>query len=637
MKWAAGLVILSVLWRNRGAWAYALGRSGAFTFASVGEIAGQSALSLATAAFFCLVFWGIGRKLLRRILGGEPEDPLSDCHAFALGLGAAASALFCLGLAGGLTPLGLGAVGAAAALAAIPEFLSRLRRPSAPAKSPMIDVWLVLPSAALGLVAFNVLVTALAPPVAWDVLAYHLALPKLYLRWSRIEEIPWMIHSHWPHIMEVLYALPLAWGGEATAALLHAAACAALAAGLWIVARAEFGEDAALIALSLWAAQPALLVLAGTAHSDGALSLFVFLSTAAAINWKRGGRDGWLLLGGVLAGLAAGCKLHGAVHLASLAVWTGLQRRHGRRCLREGAIVFGLGFAVVGPWYLKTWIGSGNPVWPFFSSWLGGRWGAGYVEGPYIDSSRWSFPIDPALLWRFDPQFLIGSLAILFFLGRRKGLPAWPRLGLVLSVPYLLFVVRQQDFWRFFLPYTPFLCLAAGFWATPRGQTGFRRLAAAAAVAWGVIPSLVLTENNALFAVAGLRSEQQPLKTARELYLEKSLDHYRLMRAAGRLLPPESRVLLFQEIRGYYLDSDYRWGDPLNQGILRYGELHDEAHLRGRLKELGFTHVLINRGLAMYGPRPGYYEPRTLALMQEVLKPARLILQDGGVALYGLP
>jgi hypothetical protein len=637
MPWAVGLVTLIVFWRDRGVLSYALRHPRAFTAASAGEILAESALPLAAAFFFCLVCWGLGRRLLGRMLQGEAEgSPLAGCHAFALGLGVVASLSFWVGLAGGLVPIGLAALCAAAVLAAAPECLVLLRRlPSLGVGRPTISPWLILPVVALGLVAFNALVTALAPPVAWDVLAYHLALPKLYLRWGRIEEIPWMIHSHWPHLMEALYALPLAWGGETTAALLHGAACAALAAALWRVARAEMGDAAAWVTVALWASQTSLLVLAGTAHSDGAVALFIFLSTAAVIDWKRTSRGGWLLLGGLLAGFAASSKLHGAVHLASLAAWVGLQRHQGRRCLREAAVVLGLGLAVVGPWYLKTWIGSGNPVWPFFSAWLGGKGGAGYIEGLYINSSRWSFPIDPALLWRFGPQFLIGCLTVLFLLARR-GLPAWPRLGLALAVPYVILVVRQQDFWRFFLPYTPFLCLVAGFWAT-RVQAGLRRLAVVAAVGWGVIPAFTLSENNALFAVAGLRSERQPLKAPRELYLERSLDHYRLMRAADSLLPLESRVLLFQEIRGYYLDRDYRWGDPLNQGILRYGEFHDAGQLRARLDELGITHVLVNRGLPMYGPRPGYYEPRTLILMQEVLKASRLILQDGSVALYGFP
>ena len=307
------LCVPVALWRDRGFFSYWLRNPGAFDARALRDVAVHDLLPVAEAAVLALACAGLGARVLRRLLPGERPDGARP-FSFALGLAALGWCAFVLGLAGLLTPAALGALAAAALLAAdlraaIPE------RP----KLPRLDAAAALASGAMGLAAFNALVTALAPATAWDVLAYHLALPKIYLKEGRALELPWLIHGHWPHLMEAFYALPLALGSDAVAALTHAAACAALTAAIWLAARRELGEKAAWISASLFAAQPALHMVAGTAHNDGALALFVFLSVWAAYEWKETSRDGWLAVSCLLAGAAACAKLHGLVVAATLA------------------------------------------------------------------------------------------------------------------------------------------------------------------------------------------------------------------------------------------------------------------------------------------------------------------------------
>jgi hypothetical protein len=53
------------------------------------------------------------------------------------------------------------------------------------------------------------LVSALAPPAGldWDGLAYHLAVPKMYLAHHRVFYVPFLSHSNFPFLTEMLYAL----------------------------------------------------------------------------------------------------------------------------------------------------------------------------------------------------------------------------------------------------------------------------------------------------------------------------------------------------------------------------------------------------------------------------------------------
>ncbi|MBI5200079.1 MAG: hypothetical protein HY925_00705, partial [Elusimicrobia bacterium] len=175
--------------------------------------------------------------------------------------------------------------------------------------------------------------------------------------------------------------------------------------------------------------------------------------------------------------------------------------------------------------------------------------------------------------------------------------------------------LRPQDAWRFLLPLCPPLGMLLGW-----GALMARSWAAAAAVAIALAPAALARQGNELFPVSGVRSKLAADRDPRELYLERSLDHYRPYEYIRRSIPADSRVLLYREVRSYWLGLDYRWGDPLNQAVIPYAALSSPEELRAALAREGITHVLVNDELAMYGPSQRYYDERALALMDGVLK-----------------
>lgn len=72
----------------------------------------------------------------------------------------------------------------------------------------------------LGCGAFFRLMAALAPPLKFDALVYHLALPELYLRGGWIESIPSIVMSGMPQNAELLYTWVMALGGGSAATVL---------------------------------------------------------------------------------------------------------------------------------------------------------------------------------------------------------------------------------------------------------------------------------------------------------------------------------------------------------------------------------------------------------------------------------
>ncbi len=620
----SGLVIA----KNTAVIGYLLAEPSSWDLASARAcLEGTAGPALGAALAFFLV-WAAGRRLCRLL--AVPAGGTLAVLPGALGLGLFGTALLILGrtalvpglwLASGLILLA-GAAEIPALLAAAGSRVSR-ERP---------EPWKAALAAALAFGLFHALVNALAPPVGWDALAYHLAIPRLYLDAGSIRELPWLLHAHWPHLMELVYSAPLALGQESCAALTHAAVCAALLFTVFRLGREEGGAAAGWTAAALLAAQPLFLELASEPHSDGALTLFHLLACAALWLWSKEGGKGLLAAAGLCSGLAAACKLQGLALGATLFVWLLSDKRR-----RAGALPFFLWAALpAAPWYLKAWLASGNPVWPFYSSILGGRWEPAFVAAGLERANAWVFPRDAMLLWRYGPQYLLipaAGLAAAAGAGRR--LSPLLRFQFLAAVPLLLLTIRYHEAWRFMAPLLPALALACGWWCVEACKsTGPRRLIAVLFVLIGLSPLAALSQSNELFAVLGIHSRVMPGMSSREVYKTRQLPFYAFYKKAADLVPSGSRIMLFREVRGYHLRADYQWGDPVIQSQIIYERLASPKALRQELERQGLDFVLVNEKKVH---DISYYTPRTLALMSGMLKDhGRLIIRDGDFALFML-
>jgi hypothetical protein len=612
--------------RAHGFWGFVLRRPAAFDGTAARLWLGWALWPAALAAAAWAAALGIGRRALR-LLGAAEADGLGRVAAAALGLGLLGQAAFLLGWAGGLSPAPLAVLCAAAAALAAgaverPRLPAGLPRPSAPA------------GAACGLLAFAAFcafVDAAAPPVSWDARAYHLAIAELALKAGRLAPIPWMIHAHWPHLMEALYVLPLAAGRDGAAALLHLGAAILLVSAVALAARRAAGPAAGWAAALLLAGQPALLAEAGTAHADAACALLAFAAAWQLERFDEAGGDGRAAAAGLLAGFAAAAKMTGLAVVAGGAAFLLLRRR-----ARPAALFLGAAALAIGPWLAKTWIETGDPFWPFAAR----AGGAAALAARYLLSNRWSGAPPAWLLAHDGPLFLLVPTAALAALVPRPAARAGGlERALLCSVPFFLVLTwRHHEAWRFLMPVWPCLALAGARRAADALARGGPRAAAALAlVAASAAPIVALEPNNALFAVAAPRPESAPDADRRALFEDRSVDAAAFEREARAVLPPGARVLLFREIRGYGAGFDYVWGDPMNQDEVDYGSLADPDALYARLRALGITYVLDHPGSALYLEDPDYYDRRTLALMAECLRRhARPALERDGFALHQL-
>ena len=629
-----GVFFILFSWNNYG-FLSALYRAPAGVSWDVLRVLPGHARNVFLAFYLVAAFYGIGSIVLRR-LKFERGMWLSQLFAFSVGTVVAELCLFSLGMAGALSIrdvkyftvllLPAGVYG----LWRLQDFLRQHRRHTT-WKSP----------SAVRLIGYGALLYglghsflySLAPPTEWDVISYHLVIPKLYLAGSKIQEIPWLLHSQWPHVMELLYTVPLAWSAEGAAAFLHLFFALATAGAVYAIGREQFNERVAFLAALLFVAQPIFLRYSGTAHADAAWTFFTFMSLLSVWRWASGKEIRWAAAGGILMGLAMSAKLLSLLWFMPLAIWMGCRPGARSDSLRASGVFSLCAVLLAFPWYLKSWLWAGNPVWPFGSRYLGGLWGARLLEIPYRATFTWQgWPRWDWLKEQEGYYVLIPGLAAaaLSLWNRLKWPPVLRFLGL-LALPYLLVLFHHTDFWRLLWPALPSFALGLA-WSADQLWRRFTksRPVVALLLAVALWPLCSASQNNVLFPVSGMRSISYPHDSPREAYLLKALNIYAGCRKANTALSRSDKVLLFREMRGYYLDVPFMWGDPINQALIVYPLMRDEEDLYSQLESLGITHVFIN-------DENYVYDFHTTSLMEDMLTHhGRQVFSEGSVTLYQL-
>ena len=462
---AVSLLLIS---KNLPFWAYLLSRPGIRW-----DYLGLTLWTVCQGFWIFLALWGTGRFILDFAPAGKRDFRGSQALAFGLGLALTGHLLFFLGLLHRLRPAFAWGLLILQSLAAV-RGLCSLRRRAAPAGAgpPVPITWLLASLMACCLwAAWHLLASALAPPSDWDSLAYHLPIAKAWAKTGAIASMPWMLQAHWPSAMELLYAWTMLLGDHRLSQILHVLCGLAAAWLLWAAAGelearrdnsppAEGVRKTQWCAAALWLTLPVFTLYAPTAHSDLALSLMVLSSLFCLLKfWSAPGPDDyfWPALAGCFAGFGAGFKYHGLFWAAASLAAIPLRRWPVFLCAFAAAAC---------PWYLKSWIFTGNPVWPFAYRLFGGAdWNPAAAEAYRSASQLYWNPADAAawllrLFTDFGPPHYSGFFALPAVLTIALGPPlAGPAGRISFAVLlYLIPMVMPYGSWRHMLPVLPWIC-----------------------------------------------------------------------------------------------------------------------------------------------------------------------------------
>ena len=238
----------------------------------------------------------------------------------------------------------------------------------------------------IGLLALGAVLNALAPPVAYDDLTYHLAAPKVFVRTGHVAVLPYDHHTAFPFTMEMLYTIGLLLHGPGVAKLIHTIFWALSLLAIHSLGSGLFGPRTGWLATLLYAATPLVWYQSGTGYTEFGFALYQLLAILAltdclnlrahAVTVSGDGtmtvkprQPQWVWICGLCCGLAYGFKYTGVltvVFVALVVFWLG--RRDGLRgqAIRVDLIkLVGVAAIVASPWVIRTWVATGNPVFPF--------------------------------------------------------------------------------------------------------------------------------------------------------------------------------------------------------------------------------------------------------------------------------
>jgi hypothetical protein len=511
------------------------------------------------------------------------------------------------------------------------------------------------------------LVTALEPPSGrdFDGLAEHLAQASYYARHGSVEPLWYDHHSEFPSNMQMLYTLGLLYHSTSAAKLFHwfHGIMALLAAAL--IARRFMSRSATTWAAVVLASMPLFLLLAGVSYVDLGVMAYGLIALFAFLRWYRRRVAADLLLTGLLAGCAATVKVQGltiwGVLMAGALVvlvgqWT--TRKAGRmpadpgtasgleapptgasptRITSLGTLLAAaaIGVLICLPWFVRSYVNTGNPVYPFAYSIFGGKhWSAdralgyqrhqlefGLGELPPQDKidalPRWKrMFVGPREPWKW----LYGPLGLTFqpweyevFLGKLPNIlmtsigPLWlaflvillvipnkppaVKISLWLFLPLWLWWFVSMQLARYLVPSLALLAPATGY-AIYRGLSGGRIARQGTVWAlglWCIVALSIawLMAKPALPVVFGLQS--------RENYLSQSLDIYPVSSYIAKNLPGNARVATYGEVRCFYFERDCFWAEHGHSDLIDYAKMREPSDLVKRFRELGITHVLLNQ------------------------------------------
>jgi hypothetical protein len=447
-------------------------------------------------------------------------------------------------------------------------------------------------------------IAAALPAVWWDPIAYHLPLMFAALAHGTLSFDPNVAESAFPWLAEAASLPAYALAGSAGGALCTLGCGIALA---WVAAltanELQPGSGACCFALitgsALW------LWIAPSSYIDVPVAMWAVAALCAPTLLPPDLRSH--AVGAICGALAAACasaKYLGLV-LAPFSLCM-LLLPHGDRVRRAAGYVLAF-LAVAAPWYIRTWILTGDPLYPFLSAAAatGQSVGAILAHGAAVTGvCGGSVSLHDLLLLPYrlvaepraycgDPGYALRLGAALFAaapLLSRRSRPYF-LLSLVLLVAWFA-TGRQLRFLMAGIAVYA-IVVSAGSAAMSSALRPVAQAVLVALIAFGIAtqwaPGLIAEASNSLVPgysyIAGVESG--------DAYLSRRLETYDAalwLRTNGG----GAKVYALDDVRDYYFGPGVLWGNPPYPGGVRVDWTEAPAARYRRVAALGCRYMVVN-------------------------------------------
>ncbi len=217
------------------------------------------------------------------------------------------------------------------------------------------------------------LIGVFGPEISFDALWYHLTLPKLYIEAHQIIFIPGvkMAYSVMPKLTEMLYTAALLLANDSVAKLIHFTFGILTLLALYRLSRKFLSREFSLLAAVIFYANLVVGWETITAYVDLSRTFFELMAVWGFINYLEIGKRKWLIVSAVMLGLAVTVKLVAAFSLLIfLALFVYKKLTQGGKwaeTVKNYALFFVVAFMVPLPWFIFSYLTTGNPFYPYLS------------------------------------------------------------------------------------------------------------------------------------------------------------------------------------------------------------------------------------------------------------------------------
>ncbi len=551
----------------------------------------------------------IGRTVLRFLNASFLTGAEQLIFGLPIGFGIFAYAILGLGIIKHLTPLALLILFAGLFALTLPEWsmiLSALPKQI----SKVHPAWARLnkPSRIIIISAGIVLVLSLAqsltPPWDYDSLMYHLQGPVTFLREKGIAFSLENYQINHPFTLEMLFTFGLAFHSDLYAKLIHLTYTICLYAATFLLADKIINRRVAWIALALMLGIPTLPIWGTWAYIDVGWALYEFLSLYAVLLWTRSRNSTWLIIAGISIGFALGSKYLAIVTAGLLGLWILWQSRAQWQGIFFNALRYGaVGILIASPWYIRNYLASGNPIYPFFFG--GPGWEPDrltllneFLHNFGTGNTLWDYLLLPFNIFiqskKFNtfstevPSFLF-IIAILYPLRRGDGKANL--IGLFTLIYFAYWATGSQQI-RFLLPIFPLLSIITAVVLASLGSTRTQRILLAGLVGGAIVSTVVyqgiyISTVQPFGVIVGIESKGD--------FLSREVPVFNADQFIRNNLLHDAHVMQLWNGETYYCgDQCLQSTDPLSWTSMARINSEDVNSVRTSLRELGVTHLLLS-------------------------------------------
>jgi len=319
-----------------------------------------------------------------------------------------------------------------------------------------------------------VFIGTLSPEIGGDALGYQLTVPKFFLNQGSLTPDLFEYNTYFPLFLNHLFLIGLAVGSAVTAKLFHFL-CGFLLVVLVkaiVVKESKNTALATFMVLVIWLT-PTFNNMLSTTYVDLGLTFFSFLSLYVLIEAFKDNDKKTFLLSGLLLSCAISVKYLGAISaLAMLCLWVVyfFKNKNIMLYLKNGLVwSFGI-ICGISYWFIRNYISTGNPFYPYFSKFFGTDQGlmltvfadlgmlGGFIHFPTI---FYHLSINPTVFGNFGDRIGVFYLLLVPFSIIASIVESRSRYYCLFALTFLILWFQIAQLSRYLVPVLPVIVMTS--------------------------------------------------------------------------------------------------------------------------------------------------------------------------------